>query len=130
MTGSKRDLIIFPAKVRLGEVGEARLSRIERSERGPMAIYDVEPGNEELFREVVSALRDQFNLTYQPVPALWGSWRLLEDDLVLQIGLEQQAGKARTEAFRALRPKHTSLVSEAEVKALALGYLLRAGAEI
>jgi hypothetical protein len=130
MTEPKRDLLIFPAKVRLGSVGEARLSRIERSERGPMAVYEVEPGDEDVFGEAVNALRDQFNLTYQPIPALWGSWRLLDDDLVLQVGLEQQAGRARTEAFRALRPKHNSLVSEAEVKALAMGYLLRAGAEV
>jgi hypothetical protein len=130
MTESKRDMLIFPVKVRLGSVGEARLLRIERSERGPMAIYEVEPGDEGVFGEAVNALRDQFNLTYQPIPALWSSWRLLDDDLVLQVGLEQQAGRARAEAFRALRPKHNSLVSEAEVKALATGYLLRAGAEI
>ena len=126
----KRDLLIFPTKVRLGSLGEARLGRIERSPRGPTAVYEVEPGDEEEFKEAVRALRDQFNLTYQPTPALWSSWRLLDDDLVLQVGLDQQAGKARADAFRALKPKHNALVSEAEVKALAMGYLLRVGAEV
>lgn len=126
----KRDLLIFPTKVRLGSLGEARLDRIERSPRGPTAVYEVEPGDEERFREAVNALKNQFNLTYQPTPALWSSWRLLDDDMVLQVGLEQQAGKARADAFRTLRPKHNSIVSEAEVKALAMGYLLRVGAEV
>ena len=123
---------VFPKTARLGRVGTARLVRVERSERGPVGIYAVDPGQHEAYHEAIGALRDQLNLTYQPIPALWGSWRLLEsdDEVALQVGLEAAAGKARAEAFRALRPKATSLVSEAEVKALALGYLLRAGAEV
>lgn len=123
---------IFPKGSRLGALGRAKLVRVDRTERGPVGIYVIEPGEPKVFHEAVAALRDQFNLTYQPIPALWGSWRLPEknDDLVLQVGLEKLAGRARTEAFRALRPKAASLVSEGEVKALALGYLLRAGAEI
>jgi hypothetical protein len=48
----------------------------------------------------------------------------------LQVGLDTNAGKARTEALRALLSKAGSIVSEPEVKALALGYLLRVGAEV
>ena len=123
---------IFPKSSRLGRLGKANLVRVERSDRGPVALYAVEPGDSAVFKDAVATLRDQFNLTYQPIPALWGSWRLPEksDDLVLQIGLETEAGRARAQAFRALRPKAASLVSEAEVKALALGYLQRAGAEV
>ena len=129
---AERSLSIFPASAKLGKFGNARLARVERTERGPHAIYAIEPGDAAAFREGVSALRDQFNLTYQPIPALWGSWRLpdSDDDLMLQIGIDAAAGKARTEAIRALKSKATSVVSEAEVKALALGYLLRAGAEV
>jgi len=125
-------LSIFPQTARLGKFGNARLARVERTERGPHAIYTIEPGEAKVFRDGVSALRDQFNLTYQPIPALWGSWRLpdSDDDLMFQVGLDAEAGKARTEAVRALKSKATSIVSESEVKALALGYLLRAGAEV
>jgi hypothetical protein len=127
-----KELLIFPKTVRLGRLGSARLLRVEKNERGPVALYAVDPGDLLLFKQAVSSLKDQFNLTYQPIPALWGSWRLpdSDDDVILQVGLEHNAGKARTEALRALRSKATSIVSEPEVKALALGYLLRVGAEV
>ena len=127
-----KDRTIFPKTARLGRLGTARLLRVEKSERGPIAIYAVDPGDLSVFKDAVSSLKDQFNLTYQPIPELWGSWRLPEsdDDVVLQVGLDTNAGKARTEALRALLSKAGSIVSEPEVKALALGYLLRVGAEV
>ena len=123
---------IFPKSVRLGRFGKARLVRVEHVDRGPVGLYAVEPGDVVRFGESVAMLRGHLNLTYQPISALWGSWRLPEkdDDLLFQVGLEVEAGRARARAFRALKPKATSLVSEAEVKALALGYLQRVGAEV
>ena len=121
---------IFPSgPIALGTLATATLSGVRRGPKGLEARYSLTPKNEVAFVDTMGGLREYLGWSYAPLSGTWASFVVPEerDEIELVVGMDASFGRALVGAYRDLRLPSTSVVPDFTVRALALGYLVKAG---
>ena len=122
---------VFPeTPIVIDSFAVARLLSVSKNGRSVYGMFSVEPVNVTRFRSCVESMRGVLGARYVPVPWLWTSFRLSddEDDLLFQVGVGKVYCKAVADARRKLERRPSSVLSSEQVGYLAEAMLRWVGA--
>ena len=121
---------IFPSgPISIGTVATVELRGIRRTPKGVEATYSLSPKDNFSFVDTMGGLQEYLGWSYRPISGTWATFVVPEerDEMELVVGVDASYGRALVEAYRDLRVPSASVVPEFTVRALALGYLSKAG---
>jgi hypothetical protein len=122
-------MMIFPeTPIAIGTIAVAHFVGIEKVPPYLVGRFRLQPDDSIEFTDRVGALQGHFGLRYEPIFGTWASFVIPEDrdDVDLLVGLDTRFGRAMVEAGEDLHIHPPSLLSEATVRSLALGYFASA----
>ena len=121
---------IFPSgPIAIGTVATAELRGVRRSTNGLEGVYSLTPRDPSFFVDTMGGLREYLGWNYAPITGTWATFVVPEerDEIEFVVGMDSTYGRALVDAYRDLRVPAASVVPDFTIRALALGYLSRAG---
>ena len=123
---------IFPSgPIAIGTVATAELRGVRRKTTGLEGVYELTPRDPSSFVDTMGGLREYLGWHYAPITGTWATFLVPEerDEIEFVVGMDSNYGRALVNAYGDLRVPSASVLPDFTIRALALGYLAKAGVQ-